>query len=80
MAKNESLIVRVEVWQSVNAMARATILLDMDGGGSIENCEGFIAMYDMEHNDAAQRRVLGEQCRNAFEAGQCIVTYPKHGV
>ena len=32
--------------------------------------------YVMDHNDPAQRRVLGEQCRNAFEAGQCIVTFP----
>lgn len=33
--------------------------------------------YTMNHDDAAQRRVLGEQCRNAFEGGQVIVTYPK---
>jgi uncharacterized protein YicC (UPF0701 family) len=33
-------------------------------------------LYDMDHNDPAQRRVLGEQCRNAFEAGQCLLTYP----
>ncbi|MBN8224897.1 MAG: hypothetical protein J0L89_08790 [Xanthomonadales bacterium] len=32
--------------------------------------------YTMDHDDQAQRRVLGEQCRNAFEAGQCIVTIP----
>ena len=32
--------------------------------------------YTMNHDDAAERRVLGEQCRNAFEAGQCVVTYP----
>lgn len=32
--------------------------------------------YVMNHDDPAQRRVLGEQCRNAFEAKQCIVTYP----
>lgn len=35
-----------------------------------------IREYDMNHNDPAQRRVLGEQCRNAFEGGQVIVTYP----
>lgn len=35
-----------------------------------------IREYDMNHDDAAQRRVLGEQCRNAFEGGQVIVTYP----
>lgn len=33
--------------------------------------------YMMNHNDPAERRVLGEQCRNAFEAGQVIVTYPE---
>lgn len=33
--------------------------------------------YHMDHDDQTQRRVLGEQCRNAFEAGQCVVTYPK---
>lgn len=32
--------------------------------------------YYMDHNDPAQRRVLGEQCRNAFEGGQVIVTFP----
>lgn len=32
--------------------------------------------YLMDHDDQTQRRVLGEQCRNAFEAGQVIVTFP----
>lgn len=32
--------------------------------------------YIIDHNDPAQRRVLGEQCRNTFEAGQCVITYP----
>jgi len=32
--------------------------------------------YTMDHNDPSQRRVLGEQVRNAFEAGQCVITYP----
>jgi hypothetical protein len=31
--------------------------------------------YRMDHDDPSQRRVLGEQCRNAFSAGQTIVTY-----
>lgn len=31
----------------------------------------------MDHDDPAQRRVLGEQCRSAFEAGQCVVTIPE---
>ena len=34
-----------------------------------------IREYVMNHNDQGERRVLGEQCRNAFEAGQLIVTY-----
>lgn len=32
--------------------------------------------YTIDHDDPAQRRVLGEQCRNAFEAGQSIRTTP----
>jgi hypothetical protein len=32
--------------------------------------------YTMNHDDAQQRRVLGIQCRNAFEAGQSIRTSP----
>lgn len=32
--------------------------------------------YVMDHDDPAQRRVLGEQCRNAFEGGQLILTNP----
>ena len=34
--------------------------------------------YSMNHDDPMQRRVLGEQCRNAFEGGQRIVTYPEN--
>lgn len=30
--------------------------------------------YLMDHDDAGQRRVLGEQCRAAFEAGQAVTT------
>lgn len=30
--------------------------------------------YVMDHNDDQQRRTLGQQCRNAFEAGQAVVT------
>ena len=33
--------------------------------------------YSMDHDDPMQRRVLGEQCRNAFDGGQRIVTYPE---
>ena len=36
-----------------------------------------IRAYTMNHDDQLQRRVLGEQCRNAFEGGQRIVTYPE---
>jgi hypothetical protein len=36
-----------------------------------------IADYVMNHNDPQQRRVLGEQCRNAFEANQSMFTYPE---
>ncbi len=32
--------------------------------------------YVMDHDDPIQRRVLGEQCRNAFEGDQMVVTYP----
>ena len=32
--------------------------------------------FVMDHEDPTQRRVLGEQCRNAFEAGQIILTMP----
>lgn len=35
-----------------------------------------LRLYQMNHDDPVQRRVLGEQCRNAFEGGQRIVTYP----
>lgn len=30
--------------------------------------------YVMDHNDDQQRRTLGQQCRNAFEGGQAVVT------
>ena len=36
-----------------------------------------VRAYTMNHDDPTQRRVLGEQCRNAFEGGQRIVTYPE---
>lgn len=54
-AKNEGLIVGVEVWGP----------------------NGFLLhIYQMNYDDSVQRHVLGEQCRNAFEGGQRIVTYP----
>ena len=39
-------------------------------------CGDPIRSYFMDHSDPAQRRVLGEQCRNAFEGGQLVVTGP----
>lgn len=35
-----------------------------------------VADYVMDHDDHIERRVLGEQCRNAFEAGQSVSTTP----
>lgn len=31
--------------------------------------------YVINHDDPVQRRVLGEQCRNALEGGDKIITY-----
>ena len=56
------LIVNVEVHQSFDHL--------------LDGLEPF-KKYFLDHDDQSQRRVLGEQCRNAFEAGQCVVTYPK---
>lgn len=42
----------------------------------IWNGDRLFRKYTMNHDDQAQRRVLGEQCRNAFEGGQRVVTYP----
>lgn len=52
----------VEVYDNINAYE--------DGAEAFRS-------YTMNHDDAGERRVLGEQCRNAFEAGQMILTYPK---
>jgi len=35
-----------------------------------------IASYNMDHHDAVQRRVLGEQAANALYAGQTVITLP----
>lgn len=69
--------VRVEIWASVQAMNDATVTLMSDA--SVDVGDLAYRVYDMDHDDAKQRRVLGEQCRNAFEAGQCVVTYPIKG-
>lgn len=60
--KERQMKVRVEIYADVHAM---------DAGD-----EPPLHEYTMDHNDPAQRRVLGEQCRNAFSAGQCVVTFP----
>lgn len=52
----------VEVYSSINAYE--------DGAEAFRS-------YTMNHDDPGERRVLGEQCRNAFEGAQVIVTYPK---
>ncbi|UZW62733.1 hypothetical protein [Lysobacter enzymogenes] len=36
-----------------------------------------IRSFVIDHNDGAQRRVLGRQCAYALEGGQKIVTYPE---
>lgn len=38
--------------------------------------EKIIAEYVMDHDDPVQRRRLGAACRDAFEAGQKVITYP----
>lgn len=35
-----------------------------------------ILKFTMDHDDLKQRRVLGQQCRFAFEAGQIVMTVP----
>lgn len=40
------------------------------------NPDELIVSYVMEHDNVTERRVLGEQCRNAFEGGQTVVTHP----
>lgn len=59
--------VNVEVWASDDAFRSAY---------RGKHSDGLVRYYLMNHDDPAQRRVLGEQCRNAFEAGQLIVTWP----
>ena len=33
--------------------------------------------YAMNHDCPTEKRVLGEQVRNAFEGGQKVITYPR---
>lgn len=35
-----------------------------------------LRVYVMNHDDETERRVLGEQCRNALHGGQVVVTMP----
>lgn len=41
-----------------------------------DNNNSFMKRYYMDHDDDAQRRVLGEQIYNAFRAGQSVTTFP----
>lgn len=59
--------VNVEVWESANAFRDAY---------QNKHSRGLVRYFLMDHNDPAQRRVLGEQCRSAFEAGQLVMTWP----
>lgn len=44
---------------------------------TVSNVDGSVVKkYVMNHDSAEQRRVLGEQCRYAFEAGQTVNTSP----
>lgn len=54
--------VHVCVWRNIEAF---------DGGEELP-----IVEYTMNHNDPVERKVLGMQCRAAFEAGQVVLTYP----
>lgn len=43
---------------------------------TVTNSDGTLyRRYVMDHDDHAQRRVLGMQCRNAFEGWQRIETF-----
>ena len=52
--------VRVEIYANMDTLDHYEALRD----------------YVIDYDDSAQRRVLAEQCRNAFEAGQFVLTYP----
>lgn len=57
----QKLLVHVEVWSEEDERGQRHLL----------------KQWVMDHNQAEQRRVLGEQCRSAFEAGQKIVTFAR---
>ncbi len=54
--------VQVEIYNS---------LKEFDNGYEPMHC------YIMDHDDPAQRKVLGKQCRNALEAGPVVLTFRK---
>lgn len=56
----------VEVWGS-DVMMRAAY--------QNKHSAGLIRAYVVDHNSVQQRRVLGEQIANAFETGQCVVSW-----
>lgn len=56
------MIVCVEVYASIKAFE--------DGAEPLRE-------YSMNHNNKHERSVLGQQCRNAFEAGQMVLAYAK---
>jgi hypothetical protein len=62
MPKAPKLLVCVEVYASVE---------DFESGRDP------VRAYTMNHDDETERRTLGAQCRNAFEGGQLVLTYPK---
>lgn len=35
-----------------------------------------VGKWELDHDDPAERRVLGIRCRDAFEAGLSVRTYP----
>ncbi len=59
--------VNVEVWESEKAFRDAY---------QNKHSRGLVRYFLMDHDDPTQRRVLGEQCLNAFDGGQMIVTWP----
>lgn len=59
--------VKVTVFADYNAMIAAIVR---------GNWNGMIADYVMNHDNDDERRTLGAQCRNAFEGGQVVMTFP----
>ncbi len=66
--------VSVEIWTSQVSMVEAYARGFRHRKGTTPGC---IASYSMNHNSVEERLVLGEQCRNAFEGGQLVVTKPE---